>query len=79
MEFCAVPVDTPTFCPATLGWPLPEGHPGGPTKEDQRGLLAALGTTRLDWGTLGPQLAFDPSGYVRRRLFLNNSWEILLL
>ena len=74
-----MPVDTPTFCPATLGWPLSEGHPGGPTKDEQRGLLAALGTTTLDWSTLGPHLAFDPSGYVRRRLFLNNSWEILLL
>ena len=72
-------VDVPTFCPATLGWPLPEGHASGPTKEEQRGLLAALGTTRLDWGTIGPHLAFDPSGYVRRRLFMNNSWEILLL
>ncbi len=72
-------VDAPTFCPVTLGWPLPESHPKGPTDEEQRGLLAALGTTRLDWSTLGPHLAFDPSGYVRRRLFLNTSWEILLL
>ncbi len=71
---------SPPFCPATLGWPLPESSATGPSKEEQRALLAALGTTKVDWGVFGQHLAFDASApYVRRRLFLNNEWEILLL
>ncbi|HJU83125.1 MAG TPA: cysteine dioxygenase family protein, partial [Holophagaceae bacterium] len=62
------------------GWPLPASSAQGPSKEEQRALLAALSTTRIDWGVFGQHLAFDASvSYVRRRLFLNSAWEILLL
>lgn len=69
----------PTFCPMTLGWTLPESGPQGPSKEESRALLASLGSCRIDWSVFGQHLAFDAAGYLRRRLFLNNEWEILLL
>jgi predicted metal-dependent enzyme (double-stranded beta helix superfamily) len=72
-------IQSPTFCPLTLGWSLPESSPEGPSKEESRALLASLGACRIDWSVFGQHLAFDPSGYLRRRLFLNNEWEILLL
>ncbi len=62
-----------------LRWPLPDVGAAGPSSGDQRELLAALGTTQVDWGIFGGFLAFDPECYVRRRLFLNESWEILML
>ena len=67
------------FCPATLGWPLPDCGPEGPSVEAQRAILAALKETRVDWTVMGPHVAFDGECYLRRRLFLNRSWEILLL
>lgn len=67
------------FCPATLGWPLPDCGPEGPTAEEQRTVLAALKATRIDWSVMGRHMAFDGECYLRRRLFLNRSWEILML
>ncbi len=31
------------------------------------------------WARLGPHVAYSPDGYVRKRLFRNNQWEMLLL
>lgn len=67
------------FCPATLGWPLPDCGPEGPSAAEQRAVLAALKETRIDWSVMGRHVAFDGECYLRRRLFLNRSWEILLL
>ena len=67
------------FCPATLGWPLPDCGPEGPSAEEQRAVLSALKQTRIDWTVMGRHLAFDGECYLRRRLFLNRSWEILML
>ena len=67
------------FCPATLGWPLPDCGEEGPTAEQQRAVLGALRHTRIDWTVMGRHLAFDAECYLRRRLFLNRSWEILML
>lgn len=68
-----------TFDVSQLAWPLPDVGDAGPGPEDQRALLAALATTQVDWSLFGQHLAFDPECYVRRRLFLNESWEMLLL
>lgn len=67
------------FCPATLGWPLPDCGEEGPTAEQQRAVLGALRHTRIDWSVMGRHLAFEADCYLRRRLFLNRSWEILML
>ncbi len=67
------------FCPATLGWPLPDCGPEGPSAEEQRSVLAALKQTRIDWAVMGRHVAFDGECYLRRRLFLSRSWEILML
>lgn len=72
-------LEAPTFCPLTLGWSLPDSSAQGPSKEEGRALLASLATMKIDWEAFGQHLAFDPGGYVRRRLLLNNEWEILLL
>ncbi|MBS1767491.1 MAG: cysteine dioxygenase family protein [Acidobacteria bacterium] len=70
---------TSIFCPATLGWPLPDCGEDGPTAEQQRAVLGALRHTRVDWSVMGRHLAFDSDCYLRRRLFLSRSWEILML
>lgn len=70
---------SPIFCPATLGLTLPECGDGGPSPQEQQAVLASLGTAKIDWTVFGPHLAFDREVYVRRRLYLNTSWEILLL
>lgn len=67
------------FCPATLGWQLPDCGPEGPSAEEQRAVLSALNQTPIDWAVMGRHLAFDSECYLRRRLFLNRSWEILML
>lgn len=72
-------IETPAFCPRLAGLILPEGGPQGPTPEEQCALLASLGTLKVDWNHFGGHLAFDPECYVRRRLFLNEAWEALLL
>ena len=71
--------EAPIFSPERVGLSLPDVGPQGPTSEDQRALLAALGTLKVDWNLFGGHLAFDQECYVRRRLFLNDSWEALLL
>jgi predicted metal-dependent enzyme (double-stranded beta helix superfamily) len=70
---------TPIFCPATLGLELPDCGAAGPSPRDQQAVLAALGTAKIDWSVFGPHLAFDHELYVRRRLYRNENWEILLL
>ena len=75
----AAATQTSIFCPATLGWPLPDCGEAGPSAEQQRAVLGALRHTRIDWSVLGRHVAFDGDGYLRRRLFLNRSWEILML
>lgn len=69
----------PAFSPARVGLALPEVGSQGPSGEEQRALLASLGTMKVDWSLFGGHLAFDAEGYVRRRLFMNESWEALLL
>ncbi len=66
------------FVPATLGLDLPD-CPRGPSAQEQQSVLASLATAKIDWSVFGPYLAFDPEVYVRRRLYLNEAWEALLL
>lgn len=72
-------IEVPAFSLSRAGLSLPVSGPNGPTPEAQKALLADLGTLQLDWAVFGGHLAFDADGYVRRRLFLDESWEILLL
>lgn len=72
-------LETSAFPLWQLRWPLPDVGPGGPDPETQKALLAALATAQVDWNLFGGHLAFDPECYVRRRLFRNDSWEMLLL
>lgn len=69
----------PGFCPSTLGFSLPPSSLQGPSPEEARALIAAMGVAKVDWSTFGQHLAFDPECYVRRRLFLSDTWEVLLL
>lgn len=70
---------TPVFSPSLAGLALPSVGFHGPSAQEQRELLASLGTMKIDWALFGGHLAFDAEGYVRRRLFLDESWEALLL
>ena len=62
-----------------LGFSLPAREAGGLAPLELKRLLTELKAGRADWSLLAPHVAFDPQGYVRKRLFRNREWEVLLL
>jgi len=58
-----------------LGFPLPAGS----SPADLELLLKRLAAVDPAWDVLGPLVAFDPRGYVRKRLYRDERWELLLL
>lgn len=62
-----------------LGISLPPRGPAGHGPDDVQSLLSDLGRCRAAWELLGPHLTFAPEGYLRKRLYRDAEWEMLLL
>lgn len=64
---------------ALLGFQLPSRGPEGLAPNDTGLLLKGLLALQTRWALVGPLVSFDSDGYVRKRLFRDDDWEILLL
>ena len=64
--------------PRRVGLKLPQRCIIGDFAAQAR-LTAALADLRWDWSLLAPFICFSPSGYVRRRLYVGDLWEVLLM
>ncbi|HKC25120.1 MAG TPA: cysteine dioxygenase family protein [Thermoanaerobaculia bacterium] len=62
-----------------LGLALPPRPEAGHAPEEIRSVLDELGRKKPSWELLGPHVAFAPEGYLRKRLYRDEHWEMLLL
>jgi len=62
-----------------LGFSLPRHAAEGLRREDARDVLSRLKKVESRWDLLGAHVAFEGKGYVRKRLYRDREWEMLLL
>ncbi|MEO7920894.1 MAG: cysteine dioxygenase family protein [Thermoanaerobaculia bacterium] len=62
-----------------LGFTLPARGEEGLAPSDTGLLLKRLLGLQTRWDLVGPYVAFDGDGYVRKRLYRDADWEMLLL
>ena len=62
-----------------LTLPLPPRPAPRLAPAEMREFMRHFRDEAICWARLGPHLDFSPHGYVRKRLFRNSQWEMLLL
>jgi hypothetical protein len=62
-----------------LTLPLPARAAPRLTPAQMREFMKLFKNEPICWKALGPHVAFSPRGYVRKRLYRNSQWEMLLL
>jgi cysteine dioxygenase len=62
-----------------LGITLPPRADGPHAEAEMRSVIEQLSIRKPSWDLLGPHVAFNPAGYLRKRLFRDDDWEMLLL
>jgi len=50
-----------------------------PSADEMQAVIEDLGRRRPSWDLLGPHVAYASAGYLRKRLFRDDDWEMLLL
>ncbi len=58
---------------------MPKPGPDGLPEDGLKRLVAGLRKAAVNWPLLSPHLAFDRDAYLRKRLFRDQEWEMLLL
>jgi cysteine dioxygenase len=62
-----------------LTLPLPPRPAPRLAPAEMREFMRQFKDEAVCWARLGPHVAYSPRGYVRKRLFRNGQWEMLLL
>jgi cysteine dioxygenase len=62
-----------------LGITLPARGENGVAAEDLKNVIEELGRLKPNWELLGPHIAFAKEGYLRKRLYRDRDWEMLLV